>query len=78
MNVLTDTRPIRRLIVRRGPEQFRGWAVGQRRITAIKVEPTPGQGANVPWFAVYRGDDVAWRINGIDVAEVFYRIEEST
>ena len=80
MNVLNDARTIRMIITRRGIDKFRTWAVGQRRITEIRVESTPGMGAMVPWFAVYRGDDVAWRVNGIDVAEVFYaaRTEEAS
>ena len=74
MNVLKDTRTIRMIITRRGRDIFRTWAVGMRDIVAIKVEATPGQFAKVPWFAIYKDGHVVRRINGLDVAEVFYKL----
>lgn len=44
------------------------WAVGVGWVTAIVAYGEPGQGAYVPWFAVYQGDHIKTRIDASRVS----------
>ncbi len=46
--------------------------VGVNGITKIEAYDEPGQMAYVAWFAIYVGDAVIWRVNGLYVVEVGY------
>ena len=48
------------------------WRVGRDNVTKIAPYGEPGQGAEVPWLAVYKGDDVAFRINCAAVEYIGY------
>lgn len=49
------------------------YLVGRGGITAIRYYEETGQGAMVPWFAIYIGDAIKTRINGAFVERVIYK-----
>lgn len=48
------------------------WTVGRNDVTAIVAYGEPGQGAYVPYFAIYKGDWLESRVNGADIEQVYY------
>jgi len=65
-----DERPIRSVATQ--GEDYSYWCVGQLGITRIVAYRENGQGASVPWLAVYEGDWLAHRVNAAAVASVWY------
>ena len=75
MNIVTpmmaDERLIEQLIFP-GPN-YDIIEVGERTgYTRIVAYGEPGEHCYVPWFAIYRGDEVAQRVNGNMVETVIY------
>ena len=52
--------------------------VGQDGVTRIEETEKPGQMAMVPWYRVYRGDDLFMEVNAAQVGGVVYFPEESS
>ena len=48
------------------------FTVGVCGVTKIEAYREAGQGGYVPWFAVWKGDDLLQRVNGAVVAGVEY------
>jgi len=46
--------------------------VGSNGVTAIRHYYENGQLAGVPWFAIYFGDEIGSRVNGMYVDSVVY------
>ena len=65
-----DKRPIQ-MVWSVGPEEL-GATVGQSGVTRIEPYQENGQMAAVTWFAVYKGDFLAARLNGAYMAEINY------
>lgn len=59
-DILSDDRDIV-AINHIGGEYF--WRVGFDDVTKIVAYPENGQSAQVPWFAIYVGDEIRWRID---------------
>lgn len=68
MNLASDTRPIQSVTTQR--EYY--FCVGREGVTEIKLCFENGQGAEVPWFAVYESDKITARINGAFVEYISY------
>ncbi len=69
-NVLDDERTIKAIIV--DVDDLTGWIVGQYNVTKIVAYGEPGQGAYVPYFAVYKDECLTVRVNGKDICSVHY------
>ena len=67
-SVLDDTREIKSVWWHPGG----AFAVGSCRVTKIEAYREAGQGGYVPWFAVWKGDDLLCRVNGAVIAGVEY------
>ena len=65
-----DERPIREIALAGDGGDF--WTVGHVGVTRIVVYRENGQGASVPWLAVYRGDWLASRVNAAHVENIWY------
>ena len=65
-----DERPIRSITTR--GEGYSHWCVGRAGVTSIVAYEENGQGASVPWFAVYEDDWLAHRVNAAAVERVWY------
>ena len=68
--LLTDKRPI--LFVADATEGQCGPWVGHEGVTKIEVYQDFGEGAMVPWFAVWKGDVLAARLQATKFATVSY------
>ena len=63
MGILDDDRPVK-AIWTRDPEDYGATVlVGCGGVTKIEAYGEPGQGAYVPWFAVWKGDVIDSRYN---------------
>ena len=67
--ILEDDRPITTLVFP-GGESY--WQVGASGVTRIVAYAEVGQGAYVPWFAVYTGETLTQRVNAAHVEGVQY------
>ena len=65
-----DERPIRSIATQ--GEDYSTWCVGRTGVTHIVAYRENGQGASVPWFAVYEGEWLATRVNAAAVESVWY------
>ena len=59
--ILEDDRPIVMVVFPDKTEDF--WEVGKGGITRIVAYAEVGNGAYVPWLAVYHGDAILQRVN---------------
>lgn len=70
----TDARPIRCL-----SSMGSGWiGVGEDGVTRIVPTLEPGQMGNTVWFAVYKGEEVWRRVNGLHVEYVEYETVDAS
>jgi hypothetical protein len=67
-SMLEDHRTISRICFAEGE----CYTVRRFGITRIEAYQEPGQSAYVPWFAVYKENEIAYRVNGALVAIVRY------
>lgn len=58
--ILEDRRPIKSIWFE--DEAGSCYRVGSAGVTRIEAYGEPGQGAYVPFFAVWKGDHLAWRV----------------
>ena len=49
------------------------WQVGRNNVTKIEVYAQSALYCDVPWFAVYVGEDIVARVNGLELALVRYK-----
>jgi hypothetical protein len=68
LQIYDDERPIKALHFQEG-ESYR---VERGGITKIEAYREAGEMCNVPWFAVWKGDAIAYRVNGKYVVTVEY------
>lgn len=68
----SDLRPIQSITTIGG--DGRRWRVGDLGITKIEPYSENGQGAKVPWLAIYKGDSIAIRVNCAAVEFIRYDI----
>jgi hypothetical protein len=54
------------------PHEGWGYKVGRDGITRIEAYDEHGNGAFVPWFAVYKGDEMVMRVNAAYISGVVY------
>ena len=66
-----DTRAISSLFI--AGDYQRSYTVGRYDITKISAVDEVGNGAYVPWFEVWKGDQLFARVNASYVSEVFYQ-----
>lgn len=45
--------------------------VGDDNITKIEVYPEKGQMAEVPWFAIYAGDEIVGRVDAMGLGVIY-------
>jgi hypothetical protein len=66
-------KPIRTLVIDYD-QRVRDWnpLVGSNGITKIERSYENGEVARVPWFDIYVGEELSWRVNGKYVVEVGY------
>jgi hypothetical protein len=65
-----DERPIKTITTQ--GESYSIWTVGRTGVTRIVAYRENGQGASVPWLAIYEGDWLAHRVNAAAVESVWY------
>ena len=64
----------KRFIDRLGtPDDPYAWLVGIEKVTAIVPYEENGEYAAQPWFAIYEGEHLAYRVNGKYVEVVSYQ-----
>jgi len=68
--ILTDERPISGLFFEADSIQ-----AGSNGVTHIEAYQEPGQGAYVPWFAVFEDAEIVSRVNAAHVVQVVYFTE---
>lgn len=73
MGITSDKRSISSLAIDYN-QRVHDWnpAVGLSGVTCIAAYDEAGEMAYVPWFAIYVGDEIIWRVNGKYVVEVYY------
>lgn len=73
MSVRKDTRTISGLVVDYN-QRVHNWniAVGNNGVSKIESYDECGEMSYVPWFAIYVGDQITWRVNGKYVVEISY------
>lgn len=49
------------------------WQVGKYNVTKIEMYAQSALYCDVPWFAVYVGDEIVARVNGLELAIVRYK-----
>ena len=54
------------------------YAVGRHGVEKIEPYGEPGQGARVPWFAIWIDGRVVARVNAAMLREVCYKVKESS
>lgn len=69
-SVLDDERPIKSVATQ--GEGYSYWCVGRGGVTHIVAYRENGQGAGVPWLAIYEGNWLAHRVNAAAVESVWY------
>jgi len=65
-----DIRPIRSVVGIGETGLY--WAVGREGVTRIVPYGENGQGAEVPWLAIYEGDSITFRVNCAGVESISY------
>lgn len=73
--ITEDTRRIVEIKVA-GKDVYRTWAVGRAGVTAIIPYDEMGQGAYVPWLAVYDEDGMRNRVNAAHLEYIYYECSE--
>ena len=66
-SMLEDTRDIKQISL-----GDNWWAVGRDAVTKIVVYGENGMHCDLPWFAVYQGDEIVSRVNAAYVTDVWY------
>lgn len=70
LEMWNDERPIKEIVL--AGDGGNWWSVGRGGVTRIVAYRENGQGAAVPWFAVYEGDWLAARVNAAHIKNVWY------
>lgn len=73
MTTRKDHRAITSLVIDYG-QRVHDWnpIVGSNGVTKIAVYDEYGEMSYVPWFAIYVGEEIVWRVNAKYVVEVCY------
>ncbi len=71
--ITTDERTITNLVIDY-VQRVSDWnpTVGSNGVTKIEAYDETGEMSYVPWFAIYVGEEIVWRVNGKYVVEVGY------
>jgi uncharacterized protein (UPF0218 family) len=70
--MLDDPRPVE-IFARGEGDTEEWWKVGSRDVSKIVIYGEPGQGAMVPWAAIYCGDEIVARADCAG-ATIFYKV----
>ena len=72
-----DNREIYQVVLRSGNiEDYENYTVGRNGITKIKQYFENGQMAAVPWFAIYKGENIITRMDAVNCIVVYKESEE--
>lgn len=71
--MLQDTRTIESIWL--SAEKDLNWTIEQHEVDKIEVYGEPGQGAMVPWFAIWIGGKIRVRVNAARIESVVYTKE---
>lgn len=70
--ILADTRTIQNIYF---ADDIHSYRVGQGGITKIVAYAEPALMCDIPWFAVYVGEDLLYRANAYSISTVEYAKE---